>query len=118
MKKIGIIRCQQTEDYCPGTRCLSTSRDGTDSLQESEIGACEVVGIVSCGGCPGKRAILRSLELVKRGAEVIMIASCISLGTPIGFPCPHKGQMLRAIKAKLPENFPMVEFSHHATKPK
>ncbi len=112
MKKIGIIRCQQTEDYCPGTKCLLTSKEGKDSLTEAGLGACEVVGLISCGGCPGKRSVLRALELVKRGAEVIMMSSCISLGTPIGFPCPHKGQMFRAIKAKLPENFPLVEYSH------
>ena len=25
--KLGIIRCQQTEDYCPGTSCFKMARE-------------------------------------------------------------------------------------------
>lgn len=112
MKKVGIIRCQQTEDYCPGTRCLLMAKDGTGSFEEAGIGPCEVVGLVSCGGCPGKRAVLRAEELIKRGAEVIMLGSCIKIGTPIGFPCPHKGLMLKSIRKRIGDDIPILEYSH------
>ncbi len=115
MKKLGIIRCQQTEDMCPGTRDFTTAKEGTGSLAESGIGQCEVVGFVSCGGCPGKKAVTRAAMLKERGAEVIMLASCIGKGTPIGFPCPNKGLMVKAIKAKLGEDFPVLEYSHEAS---
>ncbi len=113
MKKIGIIRCQQTEDYCPSTKCLLTAKEGQGSLEAAGLGACEVVGVISCGGCPGKRSIMRAQELIKRGAEVIMMASCITKGTPIGFPCPNKALMLRSIRNKVGEDFPIVEYSHN-----
>lgn len=112
MKKLGIIRCQQTEDMCPGTRDFSTAKEGSGSLEEYGIGACEVVGFVSCGGCPGKKAVTRAAMLRDRGAEVIMLASCIGKGTPIGFPCPNKGLMIKAIKEKLGDDIPVLDYSH------
>lgn len=48
-----------------------------------------LVGVNTCGGCPGKNAVTRAAEMVKRGADTIVFASCIFRGTPIGFPCPH-----------------------------
>lgn len=86
--KVGIIRCQQTEDYCPATTCLMCAAKGEGGFKDT--GPVEVIGLVTCGGCPGKRAIGRALELKRRGAEAIVLASCISKGSPsyIGFPCP------------------------------
>lgn len=82
--KVGIIRCQQTEDLCPATTCIKCASAG--KLAFEGVGPSEIVGIVSCGGCPGKRAVSRAKMLVDRGAEVIALASCIFKGTPIGFP--------------------------------
>lgn len=39
--------------------------------------------------------------MVKRGADTIILASCITKGNPIGFPCPHAEQMKAAIEKKL-----------------
>ncbi len=39
MKKIGIIRCQQTEDICPGTACFKVATKG--KLAFEEYGECE-----------------------------------------------------------------------------
>lgn len=85
--KIGIIRCLQTEDYCPGTTDFKVikERKGAFEGTEEEI---EIVGFINCGGCPAKKAVLRARELVKRGADTIVFASCIQRGTPIGYPCP------------------------------
>lgn len=110
MKKIGIIRCQQTEDMCPGTKCLQMAPEGKDNF--GELGECQVVGFVSCGGCPGKRAVPRAAMLKQRGAEAIALTSCITLGTPIGFPCPNKGLMLKAIKAAVGDDFPVLDHTH------
>jgi len=81
--KVGIIRCQQTEDRCPGNTDFKVAKDG--KLAFEIIGPSEFVGFVSCGGCPGKRAISRAKLMVERGAEVIAFASCILRGNPIGF---------------------------------
>lgn len=57
MKKVGIIRCQQTEDLCPGTTDFKVAVEG--KLAFVHTGSVEVAGFVSCGACPGKRAIAR-----------------------------------------------------------
>jgi len=110
MKKIGIIRCQQTEDMCPGSHCFKAAKESTGVFQQMEL--IEVVGFVSCGGCPGKRAVSRAKRMVERGAEVIVQASCISKGTPIGFPCPFAEKMRNAIEQKIGETIEVLSYSH------
>jgi predicted metal-binding protein len=52
---IGIIRCMQTEDYCPGSTDFRMIREkkGAFEVVDEEI---NIIGFVSCGGCPGKKA--------------------------------------------------------------
>jgi hypothetical protein len=64
--KIGIIRCQQTEDMCPGTTDSKVASEGKSDF--AEIGPSEIIGFVSCGGCPGKKAIPRALYTIRRVA--------------------------------------------------
>ncbi len=108
--KVGIIRCQQTEDMCPGTTDFKVASDG--KLAFADTGASEVIGFVSCGGCPGKRAIPRAKMLVERGAEVIAFASCISRGNPIGIPCPHFAMMKEAIIKKVGPEIKILDYTH------
>ncbi len=110
MKKVGIIRCQQTEDLCPGIKDFKFAAEGKGSFED--LGPCEVIGFVSCGGCPGKRAVHRAKMLKKLGADAVALASCITLGTPIGFPCPNKAMMLRAIRKALGEDFTVLDHTH------
>ncbi|MFA8342874.1 MAG: CGGC domain-containing protein [Rhodothermaceae bacterium] len=110
MKKVGIIRCQQTEDACPGTTDFKVAANGKLAFQES--GPVEVVGFVSCGGCPGKKAVFRAKNMVDRGAEGIAFASCISRGNPIGFACPHFDQMKKSIIKKVGEEIEIFDYTH------
>lgn len=107
--KIGIIRCRQTEDLCPGTADFKALAQG--ALAFAPFAPCDVVGFVSCGGCPGKRAVARAKLMADRGAEVIFLASCIKKGSPIGMPCPHYESMKAAIEKKL-EPIPLVDWTH------
>lgn len=109
--KLGLIRCMQTEDMCPGSTCLHVIKNRKLAFGEvaDEI---ELVGMVTCGGCPGKRAVTRAAMLVQRGAEAIALASCISRGTPIGFPCPHYEQMREAIAKKVGDDIPVFDYTH------
>jgi predicted metal-binding protein len=63
--KVGIIRCMQTEDYCPGSTDFKIIREKAGAFEgiDEDI---EIVGFISCGGCPGKKAVLRSRELINR----------------------------------------------------
>ena len=51
--KVGLIRCMQTEDMCPATTDLKVAKEKKGAFQNAE-GEIEVIGINSCGGCPGK----------------------------------------------------------------
>jgi predicted metal-binding protein len=110
MKKVGIIRCQQTEDMCPGNTDFKIAREG--KLAFAQLGPVEIVGFLSCGGCPGKRAVIRAAMMVERGAEAIVIASCISRGNPIGFPCPHYAEMKNAIAKRIGSGIRIIEYTH------
>lgn len=52
----------QTEDYCPGTTDFKMTQEKKDAFEgiEEDI---EIVGFINCGGCPGKKAVLRAQEL-------------------------------------------------------
>jgi predicted metal-binding protein len=108
--KAGIIRCQQTEDYCPGTTDFKVAKEGKEAFEES--GPVEIVGFVSCGGCPGKRAVARAKTLVDRGAQVIVFASCISRGNPVGMPCPHFKLMRKATKNSIGDDVQIIDWTH------
>ena len=108
--KVRIIRCQQTEDICPGTKCLACAREGKEAFQET--GAVEVLGFASCGGCPGKKAVARALDMENRGAEVIFLASCATRGIPWEYPCPHLGRIKEALKKKLKPATNIVDWTH------
>lgn len=101
----------QTEDMCPGTTCFKVINSKNLAFEgiDDDI---EIIGFISCGGCPGKKAVTRAAEIVKRGADTIVLASCISKGNPIGFPCPLAEQMKAAIVKKVGESIRIIDYSH------
>jgi predicted metal-binding protein len=110
MKKVGIIRCQQTEDLCPGTIDFKVAALG--ELGFENFGPVEIVGFVSCGGCPGKRAVARAKIMVDRGAEAVAFASCVSRGNPIGIACPHYAAMKDAVARKVGPDIAILDYTH------
>jgi predicted metal-binding protein len=110
MKKVGIIRCQQTEDLCPGTIDFKVAALG--ELGFEDLGPVEIVGFVSCGGCPGKRAVARAKIMVDRGAEAVAFASCVSRGNPIGIACPHYAAMKDAVARKVGPDIAILDYTH------
>ena len=109
--KVGIIRCMQTEDYCPGTTDFRMIRErrGVFAGVEEEI---ELVGFCNCGGCPGKKTLLRAKELVRRGADTIVLASCICKGTPMGYPCPFAKEILELLQRQLGDSVQVLDYTH------
>lgn len=107
--KVGIIRCQQTEDLCPGTGDFAAAEKGTGAF--GTLGGCTIVGFVSCGGCPGSKAVARAQTLMERGAQAIALATCITKGSPNGFPCPNRDAILQALRKKCKE-VPVLEYTH------
>lgn len=110
--KLGIIRCMQTEDYCPGTKDFEAIRNRAGAFAgEDEI---EIVGFINCGGCPGKKSILRARSLVSQGADTIAFASCIQKGTPIGYPCPFAKRMKELVQSNVGEAVRILDYTHDA----
>jgi len=109
--KIGLIRCLQTEDMCPGTTCFKVMSINKLAFKDIEDDI-EIVGVNTCGGCPGKKSVTRAAEMVKRGAEAIAFASCITKGNPIGFACPHAEQMIAAVEKKVGESVKIFDYTH------
>lgn len=110
--KLAIIRCMQTEDYCPGTRDFRTIEQKEGVYKQFPNEDIELIGFESCGGCPGKRAVLRAREMVRRGADTIAFASCIKKGTPIGYPCPFAKKMREAVAMDLGDKVRILEYTH------
>lgn len=108
--KVGIIRCQQTEDLCPGNTDFKVAAEGVKAFEAT--GPVEVMGFVSCGGCPGKRAVGRAKIMVERGAKAIAFASCIGRGTPIGMVCPHFVAMRESIQKALGPEIALIDYTH------
>ena len=105
----------QTENVCPASGCFQAMRDRSGAFADvDEEIIC--VGVNTCGGCPGKNAAQRAKHMIKQGAEAIVIASCITLGTPINFPCPFHRKMIDIVKEAAGEKIRVFEYSHDARK--
>lgn len=109
--KVGIIRCMQTEDYCPGTTDFKMIREHK-GVFEGVVEEIDLVGFSNCGGCPGKKAVLRARKLVERGSDTIAFASCIQKGTPIGYPCPFAKKMKDIIEKDLGDKVKLLDYTH------
>jgi predicted metal-binding protein len=109
--KVGLIRCMQTEDMCPATTDLKVMRAKKGAFEGAE-GDVELIGINTCGGCPGKKAVTRAAEMVSRGADTIVLASCITKGNPIGFACPHAHVMKEAISKEVGAAINILDYTH------
>ena len=109
--KVGLIRCLQTEDMCPATTCfkvMSMKKLAFEGIDED----IEVIGVNTCGGCPGKKAVTRAAEMVDSGADTIVLASCITKGNPIGFACPQAEKMKSAIENKVGNTIRIIDYTH------
>ena len=108
--KLGIIRCMATEDFCPGTGDFKVINDKKGAFSDSDD--IEIVGFINCGGCPGKKSVLRMRNLIARGADTIAFASCITKGTPIGYSCPFKDKMLELARREAGNEVKILEYTH------
>ncbi len=109
--KVGLIRCRQTEDMCGTTICLKVMREKKAAFEGVE-GEVTLVNVNTCGGCPGKKAVTRAASMVKNGCDTIALATCITQGSPVDFPCPHKDMMLAAIQKRVGGDVRILTYTH------
>ncbi|MFP4687361.1 MAG: CGGC domain-containing protein [bacterium] len=110
MLKVGIIRCRQTEDLCPGNTDFKVAKNGKCAFEET--GPVEIVGFLSCGGCPGKKVPLRAQMMVDKGAEIIAFGSCMGNGNPIDYSCPHFDKIKSLTRQKLDSEIQIFDWTH------
>ncbi|MBE6007864.1 MAG: CGGC domain-containing protein [Lachnospiraceae bacterium] len=111
--KIGLIRCLQTEDMCPAYGCFRAVEHRIGAFMElDEDTEIHIGAVVTCGGCPGKKAVTRAETMINRGCDAIALATCISKGTPIEFPCPHFKEMKEAIQKRIGKDVTFFDFTH------
>jgi predicted metal-binding protein len=108
--RIGIIRCQDHSNICPGHNCFPASYQKTGEF--SRYDSVEIAGFETCGGCcRGKptRIVNRALRLKHIcGAEAIHLSNCL-------MQCPNKNVYKKAIAEKT--GLPVVEGTHPPNSP-
>ncbi len=83
--KIGIIICDRYRT-CAGGKCLRALRNREGAFSAYVDSDVELVGYTTCNGCPGGNIEYTGEEMVKNGAQVIHLATCLLVGYP---PCPR-----------------------------
>ncbi|MBR3297872.1 MAG: CGGC domain-containing protein [Clostridia bacterium] len=109
--KVGIIRCMQTEDICPGTDDFLAVKNHTGAFADIKEDI-DLVGFCNCGGCPGNRVVLRAKKLAEQGAQIIAFSTCIQKGRDICFPCPYAQKMKDSIIQALGDQVTLLNSSH------
>lgn len=112
MMKVGIIRCMQTEDFCPGTTDFKAWFGRRWAHLRRFRKKLKSLVLSTAADVPGKKAVLRAKELVKRGADTIAFASCIQKGTPIGYACPFAKRMKMIVQAAVGEEIRILDYTH------
>jgi predicted metal-binding protein len=84
VKKIGIITCDRYAS-CAAGKCLRALTDRDGAFRRYEREELELVGITSCGGCPGGNIEQAPAEMKDNGAEIVHLATGFIVGYP---PCP------------------------------
>lgn len=104
MARIGIITCSNmTNDLaCTSFKCLEDSHSGKGTFARyAERGGAQVVGIISCSGCPTliapEKIVRRVRTLVASGVDAIHFANCLEK------LCPFKKRYLGILQAEFPE---------------
>jgi predicted metal-binding protein len=94
--RVGIIFCDRYRT-CAAGKCLRALREGEGAFSAYAGREVELVGVTTCGGCPGGNVEYAPEEMKKNGAEVVHLATGMVVGYP---PCPHLDSFLRFIPEK------------------
>jgi predicted metal-binding protein len=104
MARIGIITCSNMVNdlACSSIACLEDSHAGKGKFARyADAGGSQVVGIISCSGCPTLRApekiVRRVRTLAVSGVDAIHFSYCLEKN------CPFKNKYRSILQAEFPE---------------
>ncbi len=102
--KIGIINCSNFDQdlNCCASCCLKAAKECSGTFEQyRDSGGVEIVGLLSCSGCPTMMAhekiFRRVRSLVRAGAEAIHLSSCMNN------ICPFKNRYQSIINERFPD---------------
>jgi len=98
LTKIGLIRCESAMRICPGTSCFKAIRERSGNFVPYSGEEIEIIGMTPCGGCPGRDAVRQAKEMVRRGAEVIFLCTCMIKPIPSEPVCRYSEEIAGAIR--------------------
>jgi predicted metal-binding protein len=105
--KIGIIICDRYRS-CAAGKCLRAMRERVGAFsrypREEPL---ELVGLSSCGGCPGGNVEYVPAEMLDNGAEAIHFATGLVVGYP---PCPYLDELRAFVERRY--DVPVVIGTH------
>ena len=112
MPKVGILGCEATtrDMDCVMIGCFGNMRGRNGMFERySEDDPPELVGIISCGGCPtaiGADRIWQKVKALKEyGIEALHLTSCLVQ------VCPFTEEFITAIRSEYPD-LQIVEGTH------
>lgn len=106
--KIGIIKCEETLDHCPSTGCFWAIKEKKGKFRDYK--SIEIIGLTTCGGCPGRKIVARVRNMKKRGAEVVHLGMCMVEPHPEPPKCPFIQEIKKALKERV--DIKIVEGTH------
>ena len=99
--KVAIIRCLKQEEECIANSCLDLIKQRKNKF--ADISNVELVGLITCGDCPGKKISIRAKNLLEAGADKIILASCITKGSCRDAACPYWNNIKKSLLSVIPE---------------
>ena len=112
MPKVGILGCEATtrDMDCVMIGCFGNMRGRNGMFERySEDDPPELVGIISCGGCPtalGADRVWQKVKALKEyGIEALHLTSCLVQ------VCPFTQEFIKAIRTEYPD-LQIVEGTH------
>jgi predicted metal-binding protein len=102
MEKILIVGCKRAmDDVCIGcSRCMVGFNRRNGEFERYADGAAEVMGLLSCGDCPGATIVTRLAQVNLWNKPMDEKPTKIHIGPCIVDHCPHKETIIGKIKAK------------------
>ncbi len=107
-EKIAVVRCETVAEVCPGVACFKAFNKKKIHFRKYPEDT-EMIGFITCGGCPGRRVSRLVDSLIKHGLTTVHLSSCMLSGGD--FPlCPHVEEIKKSIAAK---GIKVVDGTHH-----
>ena len=112
MDKVLIIGCRKAmDDICIGcSRCLVSFNRREAFFELYEVSDAEVMGMLSCGDCPGSTIVTRLAQVKLWNAPLGEQPTVIHIGPCIVEHCPHAETIIGKIKKKA--GIPVIEGTH------